>query len=128
YYYTICTQLSHIIVLSFPLFVILLFFFNDTPTTEIYTLSLHDALPISQGVRSPRRPHGERPRGDSKRSWLGARFGTRPGSALRARRIAAGSHATRPDPRLRGWTGRRRLDLGRRPLPPRWSLERGADP
>src|ERR1043166_1879253 len=24
-------------------------FFNDTPTTEIYTLSLHDALPISAG-------------------------------------------------------------------------------
>jgi len=23
------------------------FFFNDTATTEIYTLSLHDALPIS---------------------------------------------------------------------------------
>src|SRR5437762_6937206 len=29
-----------------------LFFFNDTATTEIYTLSLHDALPISTG--SPR--------------------------------------------------------------------------
>src|SRR3990170_8285132 len=28
------------------------FFFNDTATTEIYTLSLHDALPISRGVRS----------------------------------------------------------------------------
>src|SRR6266536_6665466 len=28
------------------LFVCLLFFFNDTATTEIYTLSLHDALPI----------------------------------------------------------------------------------
>src|SRR3970282_2359561 len=27
--------------------VISLFFFNDTATTEIYTLSLHDALPIS---------------------------------------------------------------------------------
>src|SRR2546430_11991293 len=27
------------------------FFFNDTATTEIYTLSLHDALPISQGDR-----------------------------------------------------------------------------
>src|SRR5438876_4973263 len=27
------------------------FFFNDTPTTEIYTLSLHDALPISQSTR-----------------------------------------------------------------------------
>src|SRR5438132_5393796 len=26
---------------------LLFFFFNDTPTTEIYTLSLHDALPIS---------------------------------------------------------------------------------
>src|SRR5256885_16576579 len=25
------------------------FFFNDTATTEIYTLSLHDALPICQG-------------------------------------------------------------------------------
>src|SRR5947208_16804923 len=27
------------------------FFFNDTATTEIYTLSLHDALPISFQVR-----------------------------------------------------------------------------
>src|SRR5437773_11588473 len=26
------------------------FFFNDTPTTEIYTLSLHDALPIFGAV------------------------------------------------------------------------------
>src|SRR3712207_7545469 len=26
------------------------FFFNDTATTEIYTLSLHDALPISDAV------------------------------------------------------------------------------
>src|SRR5205085_4930815 len=26
---------------------LLFFFFNDTPPTEIYTLSLHDALPIS---------------------------------------------------------------------------------
>src|SRR3712207_9438785 len=31
--------------------VILLFFFNDTATTEIYTLSLHDALPISEGIK-----------------------------------------------------------------------------
>src|SRR3712207_7724513 len=27
-----------------------IFFFNDTATTEIYTLSLHDALPIFQGL------------------------------------------------------------------------------
>ena len=30
----------------FVVFVFVLFFFNDTATTEIYTLSLHDALPI----------------------------------------------------------------------------------
>src|SRR2546429_7034372 len=35
----------------------LFFFFNDTATTEIYTLSLHDALPIfakRRGVKNPR--------------------------------------------------------------------------
>src|SRR2546427_9355686 len=31
---------------------LMFFFFNDTATTEIYTLSLHDALPISRR-RSP---------------------------------------------------------------------------
>src|SRR3712207_7411405 len=35
------------------------FFFNDTATTEIYTLSLHDALPISRrgAARRGRRRH-----------------------------------------------------------------------
>src|SRR2546430_15967056 len=33
---------------SFILFFSFFFFFNDTATTEIYTLSLHDALPISR--------------------------------------------------------------------------------
>src|SRR2546426_7142111 len=35
------------------------FFFNDTATTEIYTLSLHDALPISRHVvtRTPGQCH-----------------------------------------------------------------------
>src|SRR6266540_2158567 len=32
------------------LFFSFFFFFNDTATTEIYTLSLHDALPISLGT------------------------------------------------------------------------------
>src|SRR5438093_1049427 len=42
--------------LRLPIF----FFFNDTATTEIYTLSLHDALPISEwsGRSSPRRSLG----------------------------------------------------------------------
>src|SRR5256885_13188981 len=30
----------------------LFFFFNDTATTEIYTLSLHDALPISPAAKT----------------------------------------------------------------------------
>src|SRR5687767_15416421 len=36
-------------------FIVSFFFFNDTATTEIYTLSLHDALPIlgRSGARSP---------------------------------------------------------------------------
>src|SRR3989442_10069167 len=63
------------------------FFFNDTATTEIYTLSLHDALPIypiqPRGSRSCRRhppiPPEERrrrlPAGGSLR-WRG--FGHRP--------------------------------------------------
>src|SRR2546425_6509508 len=50
----------------------LFFFFNDTATTEIYTLSLHDALPISPRRRGGRRrsrrrrsacPDPPRPRG-----------------------------------------------------------------
>src|SRR2546427_4589370 len=58
---------------------VLAFFFNDTATTEIYTLSLHDALPIScrrPGCpSSPARPgrlaawsrHAPRPRGSATR-------------------------------------------------------------
>ena len=36
-----------IFIFVFFVFVVVVFFFNDTATTEIYTLSLHDALPIS---------------------------------------------------------------------------------
>src|SRR2546425_4280796 len=39
-----------------PLYLALFFFFNDTATTEIYTLSLHDALPISSACASGSRP------------------------------------------------------------------------
>src|SRR5687768_17757150 len=49
----------HISIVHFrPLSFLSFFFFNDPPTTEIYTLSLHDALPIS----TPARPSpGPRP-------------------------------------------------------------------
>src|SRR5437899_4382192 len=66
---------------------LLLFFFNDPSTTGIYTLSLHDALPIwsarrvrrrlgrRRGGRSirPHRPH----RGRSRRGRCGDRKSTR---------------------------------------------------
>src|SRR5208337_5657366 len=42
------TAFSPFIAIRSADFVCLLFFFNDTATTEIYTLSLHDALPISR--------------------------------------------------------------------------------
>src|SRR2546430_13416925 len=42
-------------LLSYASHFFFFFFFNDTATTEIYTLSLHDALPISSGVMPPSR-------------------------------------------------------------------------
>src|SRR2546427_12017089 len=62
------------------------FFFNDTATTEIYTLSLHDALPISsrrpaaRGMRRgarPARAHGAPPLPHARR-------GTRRGARVRS--------------------------------------------
>src|SRR3974390_3584853 len=40
-------------------YISLFFFFNDTATTEIYTLSLHDALPISWVFQEARLAKGE---------------------------------------------------------------------
>ena len=48
---------SGFFLLSFLFF--LFFFFNDTATTEIYTLSLHDALPISYFLYSTVYSNGE---------------------------------------------------------------------
>src|SRR2546426_12535669 len=48
----LCVTVSFCIYVSYPL-VFLFFFFNDTATTEIYTLSLHDALPISSRSHHP---------------------------------------------------------------------------
>src|SRR3712207_7284348 len=50
------------------------FFFNDTATTEIYTLSLHDALPISRPCR-PSRPSGRTTAGCAGRAAPTARAG-----------------------------------------------------
>src|SRR2546422_9147821 len=47
-------MLSSVLILFFFSHFFFFFFFNDTATTEIYTLSLHDALPISAACCSSR--------------------------------------------------------------------------
>src|SRR5207249_11219622 len=72
--YTLYTSFLDIILL------ICFFFFTDTPTTDIYTLSLHDALPICPLAYPSRRvPRGAR-RGRGGRQ--AARF-PRAGAAAR---------------------------------------------
>src|SRR5437879_13414816 len=44
--------LPMLVSMCLPFLISLFFFFNDTATTEIYTLSLHDALPISMSQRT----------------------------------------------------------------------------
>src|SRR6185369_18009149 len=68
-YYFRYSSLSMMITRFSPILFSSFFFFNDTATTEIYTLSLHDALPIyhrrdrtavGQRRGPPRRPRGDR--------------------------------------------------------------------
>src|SRR3712207_7733343 len=75
----------------------MIFFFNDTATTEIYTLSLHDALPIWQGrLRGAGRHPGRAGRRGAVRPVLlavqGAR-GRRPGLQDRKSTRLNSSHA-----------------------------------
>src|SRR2546426_186069 len=72
-----------------------IFFFNDTATTEIYTLSLHDALPIS-----PRRPSRTPPSRASLAGLLRFSLG------LGLGRFRGRLHVAQPVPR-----GPRRLEL-----------------
>src|SRR2546429_8536974 len=53
-------------LICLELMIFFFFFFNDTATTEIYTLSLHDALPIYRS-NGDRGYHDHEPRGDV--SW-----------------------------------------------------------
>src|SRR2546427_9156188 len=62
-----------------PLLLFILFFFNDTATTEIYTLSLHDALPICGGG-----PQSLRGTGRVARRRAGARHDRRREGRVRA--------------------------------------------
>src|SRR5258708_13449009 len=70
---------------------LLLFFFNDTATTEIYTLSLHDALPILPAPRH-RQGLGRRSLAEGRRARAHLPGAARRRSgALRHRRVPGAS-------------------------------------
>src|SRR2546427_2844869 len=81
------------------------FFFNDTATTEIYTLSLHDALPIYGGAR----PDRAQPPGTGRGPAVSLR------DLLRHRRPAAGGARLHGAPRARSRLQPADRDAGRAP-------------
>src|SRR5215471_4835101 len=91
----------------FPIsFTVFFFFFNDTAPTEIYTLSLHDALPIlpraasSAGGRVEGRAEG-RARRERERGTA-TELGRHPGLTARLRPVAHGAEfRERIGPRVR---------------------------
>src|SRR2546421_10634208 len=91
---------------SLTTFLFFFFFFNDTATTEIYTLSLHDALPISlsagedDGGPSPGETIVRAGGGDRcpRREWQGC------GLSARSRADRGLGKAPRPDSRRRDCT------------------------
>src|SRR6266478_1298561 len=86
------------------------FFFNDTATTEIYTLSLHDALPISRHPVAVRRELRERERTDAERDQAVRDAGgtLQPHRAAGLERALELRGAGGLDPPHRGATARRR--------------------
>src|SRR3989442_15790365 len=96
-----------------------LFFFNDTATTEIYTLSLHDALPIyPSGDRSPQ---GSRvsPRQQGRDARAGAPALRRPAQALQ--RVLRRRRLDRAPLPAAGRSRHALRDHGRRPVHRGWN-------
>src|SRR5689334_3194863 len=88
-----------VLLLSFLFF--FFFFFNDTATTEIYTLSLHDALPISpdfddpgvagnRRLQQPRKPAAFSPRVERRQTVAGPVAGERGELVKAAHGVGAG--------------------------------------
>src|SRR6266581_9811510 len=63
-------MLLFLVIICASLIVAVCFFFNDTATTEIYTLSLHDALPIPPWWNAPRSSWAPRPTCSTSRRSL----------------------------------------------------------
>src|SRR5256886_17243744 len=99
----------HLFVFSEDIF----FFFNDTATTEIYTLSLHDALPISlRPAGAVRQPRSESAAGGARRARCArdrdAAAHALPPGTLRAGRVGEDLGGARAHQRLRRLHGARR--------------------
>src|SRR2546422_1432866 len=74
------------------------FFFNDTATTEIYTLSLHDALPISDARRAQALAAGARVHLRARDPFAGRSDGAgRPGGGDEPRPHRTDRHAARSE-------------------------------
>src|SRR3712207_9286219 len=81
-----------------------IFFFNDTSTTEIYTLSLHDALPISGQaisgmeavITSPAMPcsAARKAKCPTAPAWVMSLATTQPTCTSRARAIRSEEHTS----------------------------------
>src|SRR6266850_235054 len=103
--------------MSFLLFVFV-FFFNDTATTEIYTLSLHDALPIARRARThmPRSVACACPGCSRRANSACARGGRRTtaGATDRSRRTACALRCARTPLPRRARAARAREPEGRR--------------
>src|SRR6266700_4340456 len=100
--------------MSFPSLFFFFFFFNDPATTEIYTLSLHDALPICR--TTPRRAAGGDPPGAGRAATR--RRGRRETVARHPHPDRAGVPRRRDHPSQRG-------DPGSTPGPEQTRRERG---
>src|SRR2546425_10674574 len=101
------------------LFYSLFFFFNDTATTEIYTLSLHDALPIL--VPSAHRPGTILPSGEPTRQgglsiWRSLAIRARKATQARAF-TDTGRSGKKLAPESRIWNQRPGQSVPRRRVP-----------
>src|SRR2546429_9890322 len=82
-----------LVILVSLYFLSLFFFFNDTATTEIYTLSLHDALPISSRTTATRR-------GTTACGRSSSRFSASPGRTRCRSRTRSEEHTSELQSRL----------------------------
>src|SRR2546429_5744321 len=76
------------------------FFFNDTATTEIYTLSLHDALPICRSRRAVRRSRRARASAASPPRVAATRSPRGGDAALALARLRSEEHTSELQSRL----------------------------